>query len=128
MLLQSVFLRNARGLMTKLAELKLSLFHTLPSVICITETHLENWHSPRFSGYRTYRQDRADGYEGLLILVGAHLQQRVVALEPFADGQMQTLAVDIAHMGSWSKILLFYIPCIPITQTEFEHYFSHIGP
>ncbi|KAA0200323.1 hypothetical protein HAZT_HAZT007261 [Hyalella azteca] len=123
--LQSVFLWNARGLMTKLSELKLFLSHPTPSVVCITETHLENWHSPRFPGYMIYRQDRADGYGGLLILVSAHLQQRAADLEPIADGQMQTLAVDTAHMGSWSKILLFYNPCLPITQTEFEHYFSH---
>ncbi|KAA0201683.1 hypothetical protein HAZT_HAZT011477 [Hyalella azteca] len=128
MQLHSLLLWNARGLNSKLPELKLFLSHAAPTVICITETHLQNWHDPRFPGYTTYRQDRADGFGGLLLLVRAQTLQRAVALDPYEGGQMQCLAVEIAHCGAWSRILLCYNPCCSITQTEFEHYFTYIGP
>jgi hypothetical protein len=114
--------------MTKLSELKLFLSHSTPTVVCITETHLQERHSPRFPGYVTYRQDRGDGFGGLLVLVGAQLQQKAVALDAYREGQMQSLAVEIAHQQSWSKIFLFYNPCCPVTQAEFEHYISLVGP
>ena len=118
---------NARGLMSKLVEFKLYLSHSSFTIVCVTETHLRAHHSPRFPGYIVYRQDRPDGYGGLLILVSQQVQQRSVTLTPYPQGLMEGLAVDSALCGRWSRTTLLYNPCQPISREELDHYLSRAG-
>jgi hypothetical protein len=114
MQLHSLLLWNAQGLNSKLSELK--LFRAAPTVICITETHVQNWHALRFPVYMTYRQDRADGLGGLLLQVSAQTQQIAVALDPYEGGQMQCLAVEIAHWEAVSESCSATTPAAPLHE------------
>lgn len=124
----SFLLWNARGLMSKLSEFKLFLSHASPSVVCLTETHLRPYFSPRFPGYTSYRLDRPDGFGGLLVLVHCSLQHRPVHLPPYPGGHLEALAVDVAISQTWSRVSLFYNPCQPISHAEFSHYLTLAGP
>ena len=118
---------NSRGLLRKLSEFKQFLSNKFPSAICLTETHLRPSQKLNLPGYHVYRRDRHDGFGGLAVLVPANVNHRPVPLVAFADGVLETLAVDVNIDSAWSRILLVYNPCKNVSLPEFSHYFAQLG-
>ena len=90
---------NARGLYSKLSELKNYLYKLRPLIVAVTETHMNSKFNPRFTNYKMIRKDRDDGYGGLAIIYHQSVTVRKYNLTCHPDNSLETLGIQYNNNG-----------------------------
>ena len=126
-----LLLWNCRSLLSNLIEFKYFLYKNEPDIICLTETWFLVTTSIQFSNYKIYRADRFGINSrggGIAILIKKSISSKLcTSFNPYTDGFLEHLVVEIFIENNWSKICTLYNPCKNVTEDEFEYYFSGLG-
>ena len=128
----SVVTLNCNSLYARLAEVKLLLNSMKPSVMCLSETWVEDTYLPTFIGYHCLWANRtAHGGGGLCILIHqslcALLPADTVGSLPGGELELQAVKLRLAS-GIYFSILNLYNPNAAITIQEFTHYTNQLNP
>ena len=124
----SVLSLNCNSIYTKLAEIKLLLYATKPSVMCLTETWANARYLPTFCGYECYWCNRGALGGGLCILVRRSLCCQQLNLLRFQQGVLEVQAVTVLlNTGSPFTILNLYNPNAAVTSQELMFYVDQLS-
>ena len=87
---------NIRGLKSKFSSFQTKIEELLPSIICITETHLTESEKLEIEGYEVFRNDREENKGGgLLIAVKNEIKNICTVVEKRNDvGQTMWIVID----------------------------------
>ena len=123
----SVVSLNCNSLYSKLAEIKLLLYTTKPSVMCLTETWANDNYLPTFYGYECFWCNRDAHGGGLCTLVRRNLCCRKIDLRLFRQGVLEVQAVTVLlSSGSPFSILNLYNPNAAVSPQEFLFYVNQL--
>ena len=122
----TILLWNARSLLSNLGEFQKLVQDRQPSVICITETWLVPGKPFRLKGYDVFRADRGAVGGGVAIMSRLELGARPLSIPAFANGDFEFLGVSFLCRNTNYQVLNFYSPHGNFTQTELDHYLSHV--
>ena len=124
----SVVSLNCCSLYARLAEVKLLLYCTKPSVMCLTETWTNDRCLPSFCNYDCFWRHRGAQGGGLCILVRRDLCCRSIDLLPFQVGLLEVQAVTVLlGSGSTLDILNVYNPNAAVTPQELLFYVNQLS-
>ena len=120
---------NCNSISNKLSEIKIALLQTSPSIVCLSETWLNQRFLPKFPSYSTlwkHRPHRMGG--GLGFLIHKEIQYQEINLNPMQGGELEVQAVSL-HMRNHPPLSLLnlYNPQRNISEQEFHHYISQLG-
>ena len=124
----SVVLLNCNSMYRKLAEIKLLVYTTKPSVICLTETWAKNNWIPSFVGYSSLWNNRQGNAGGTCISVYNGINFKEIVLNPFLNGILEQQCIEVVlYNGSLLRILNVYNPNKDLSKQEFLHYLAQLG-
>ena len=122
-----LILWNARGIYSKLTQLKNYINLLEPLIVCITETHLKEKYSPKFQNYTVYRKDRDDGFGGLLILTHNSITTKLNNIIVPQTGDLEPLSIQYNFQNRWATLILLYNPCKNLSESEISSYLDQLG-
>lgn len=123
----SLLLWNARSLVRKTQDFKITLKDLHPTIVGVCETWLRPSLDIRFRGYTVSRTDRPGRVGGgLLIAVRNTLPFTPLPLTTYAGGHLEVKAIKVALNTGWAGLMIMYNPCKDISEEEFKHYFHQL--
>lgn len=94
-------------------------------VVGLCETWLSPSISPSFPGFTIVRKDRPQHRGGgLALLIHNSISYNTLQIQPFQNGALEVLAVQLGLSSGWCTVMVLYNPCADITANEFNHYFN----
>ena len=124
----SVVSLNCNSLYPRLAEVKLLLYASKPTVMCLTETWAHDNFLPSFCGYSCLWRNRGAAGGGLCTLVSRSLCYREIVLAPYGAGVLEVQAVAIRmDSGSFLTILNLYNPNASVSTQELQFYVDQLS-
>ena len=124
----SVISLNCNSLYARLAEVKLLLYTSKPSVMCLNETWVNDDFLPSFCGYGCLWRNRGAAGGGLCTLIRRSLCYREILLTPYAAGVLEVQAVAIRmDSGSFLSILNLYNTNASVSSQELLFYVDQLS-
>lgn len=111
---------NIRSLAANETDLNFLINNHNPSIILLSETWLDNHKTVKFPGYNCYRQDRSDGYGGLVSLVKTKFKSVHINLDitPLLNNhiEVQLFKLILDHIGEVYFVNMYIHP----TKSKFN--------
>lgn len=99
---------NLRSYNVNVDNLKIIIKNYCPDVILLNETWLEKKYNVRCKGYQIIREDRADGYGGIAILVKNNISFQILSINNQFQAEVQMQSVFLPQYNL--NILNIYSP------------------
>lgn len=118
---------NIHSLLPNDVDLSFLIHHHDPDIVMLSETWMKPHYRKRFPGYNCFRDDREDGYGGLITLIKTKYISYPIALNlnVFADERIEAQLSKIIIDGSDFFFINFYIhPNSKISIEELRSFFQ----
>ena len=115
--------QNVRGVKSKMVSLERIGEEIEPSIICLTETHLEEDDEIKIPGYKVKRKDR-NKYGGGVLIAYKKSMKTLITILP--DGEIEAKWVKVQNSVGGVKIGVVYCPQETETKKEIERVYEEL--